>query len=91
LPYFVRLTAFVHGVQLLRGSHVPQAWSGGGGGFSNHYAQPSYQAEAVKQYIASGVAPASHYYNASGRAYPDVSAFATNFVRGSEPRVRPWH
>ncbi|EDQ87539.1 uncharacterized protein MONBRDRAFT_37973 [Monosiga brevicollis MX1] len=61
-------------------SGVPErVWSDGGGGFSNFYAQPTYQADAVKAYMNSGKAPASRYFNASGRAYPDVSAFATNF------------
>lgn len=56
-----------------------RAWSGGGGGFSNHYPMPAYQEAAVNKYLNSPVAPASHYFNASGRAYPDVAAFATNF------------
>ncbi|EGD77536.1 hypothetical protein PTSG_08634 [Salpingoeca rosetta] len=55
------------------------SWSDGGGGFSNTYGQPQYQTSAVNAYLNSGVAPASSYFNASGRAYPDVSAFATNF------------
>lgn len=55
------------------------AWQYGGGGFSNTYGMPSYQAAAVNTYLTSGVAPAAKYFNASGRAYPDVAAFATNF------------
>jgi len=52
------------------------AWDAGGGGFSDTFAQPSWQADAVKGYLASPDAalPASTFYNASGRAYPDVSA-----------------
>lgn len=56
-----------------------RVWSDGGGGFSNTYGTPDYQADAVKAYLNSGVAPASSYFNASGRAYPDVAAFATGF------------
>ncbi|KDN46654.1 subtilisin-like protein [Tilletiaria anomala UBC 951] len=45
-----------------------------GGGFSNYFAQPSYQAKAANAYIKgldSGLTP---YYNANGRGYPDVAA-----------------
>jgi len=54
------------------------AWSCGGGGFSNAFAQPSWQASAVSGYLAkasnAGVLPSSTLFNATGRAYPDVSA-----------------
>lgn len=56
------------------------AWPFGGSGFSNTYGMPSYQRSAVQAYLNSGVAPESKYFNASGRAYPDVAAFATNFA-----------
>lgn len=46
-----------------------------GGGFSNTFARPSYQNTAVQGYINSGVTlPTQSYWNASGRAYPDISA-----------------
>jgi tripeptidyl-peptidase-1 len=52
-------------------------WADGGGGFSNVFAQPSYQADAVNGYLNSGVAlPDSYQFNATGRAYPDVAALA---------------
>merc|ERR1712166_159181 len=52
------------------------AWDAGGGGFSDTFAQPSWQADAVKGYLASPDAalPPASFYNASGRAYPDVAA-----------------
>ena len=47
-----------------------------GGGFSNLYEQPSWQADAVNGYFdaatSAGVAPVSGY-NISGRGYPDIS------------------
>ncbi|KAF2669928.1 subtilisin-like protein [Microthyrium microscopicum] len=54
-----------------------------GGGFSNAYAQPSYQKAAVSSYLNShqppnGPDPAR--YNASGRAVPDVSALSQNIA-----------
>ena len=54
------------------------AWSCGGGGFSDQFEQPSWQADAVSAYFTeaseAGVLPDSNLYNAQGRGYPDVSA-----------------
>ena len=55
---------------------LSEVWSDGGGGFSNVFATPSYQSDAVKEYLASGKAPPTKYFNSSGRAYPDVSAYS---------------
>lgn len=53
-------------------------WSGGG--FSDTFPRPTYQEAAVANYLRTNTnLPASSYYNASGRAYPDVSALGTNF------------
>jgi tripeptidyl-peptidase-1 len=47
-----------------------------GGGFSNTFARPSYQTTAVQAYLSNPSAslPNSALYNATGRAYPDLSA-----------------
>jgi tripeptidyl-peptidase-1 len=54
------------------------AWSCGGGGFSDTFGIPSWQADNVASYLktagAAGVLPRSSLYNANGRGYPDVSA-----------------
>eukprot|EP00937_MAST-01D_sp_MAST-1D-sp2_P001078 g1078.t1 len=56
------------------------AWSGSGGGFSDHFGIPSYQAEAVAGYLAvadptaNSTFPPRSAYNQSGRGFPDVSA-----------------
>jgi len=50
-----------------------------GGGFSNVFSQPSYQASVVKKY-ASNLNIPSNYYKSSGRAYPDVAALGHNFI-----------
>jgi len=50
-----------------------------GGGFSNVAPRPSYQDAAVQAYLSSSTGkgiPAS-YYNASGRAYPDLAALGS--------------
>jgi tripeptidyl-peptidase-1 len=52
-------------------------WADGGGGFSNTFAMPSFQADAVSGYFSSGVSlPDSSLYNSTGRGYPDVAALA---------------
>ncbi|POS79138.1 tripeptidyl-peptidase 1 [Diaporthe helianthi] len=58
------------------------AWSSAGGGFSSLFPRPSYQDEAVQSWLDSGAADAMKpYFNATGRAYPDVAAQAeTNVV-----------
>jgi len=61
-----------------------------GGGFSNYFDLPTYQSSAVAKYLSGSNLPPASYYNASGRAYPDISAFATDFtivVGGSETAV----
>ncbi|EPS98883.1 hypothetical protein FOMPIDRAFT_1125451 [Fomitopsis schrenkii] len=63
-------------------SQIPEvaAWFSGGG-FSNYFARPRYQEEAVKIYLA-GLAPGTYagLYNAAGRAIPDVAAEGVNFT-----------
>ena len=65
-----------------------------GGGFSNIYAIPSYQASAVANYFATAGTQYPFYsstnnnsfganggiYNANGRGYPDVSAVGDNVL-----------
>ncbi|KAF8806308.1 subtilisin-like protein [Phlegmacium glaucopus] len=51
-----------------------------GGGFSNYFAQPAYQATAVNAYLnALPKGTFAGLFNATGRAYPDVSAQSDNF------------
>jgi tripeptidyl-peptidase-1 len=55
-----------------------KAWSDGGGGFSDAFGIPSWQASAVATYktnAKSSLPPAS-YWNNTGRGYPDVAALA---------------
>jgi tripeptidyl-peptidase-1 len=65
-----------------------------GGGFSKHYPQPSWQKEAVASYVKElstlgKAAPPSSFYNASGRAVPDVSCMGTLFsiIVSQQPSV----
>lgn len=58
---------------------LTEVWSDGGGGFSETFPMPEYQRAVVEAYLASGKAPPTKYFNKSGRAYPDVSAFSVEF------------
>jgi tripeptidyl-peptidase-1 len=54
-------------------------WPDGGSGFSNDFARPAWQDTYVEKYLqeAKGSLPKfPHVYNASSRAYPDLSALA---------------
>ncbi|GKZ29622.1 polynucleotide 3'-phosphatase [Aspergillus brasiliensis] len=61
---------------------VPEvAWVDSSGGFSNYFAQPSYQSSQVETYLDKYISASTkeyyeQYTNFSGRAFPDVSAFA---------------
>ena len=55
-----------------------RVWTSGGSGFSDVFGMPDYQADVVKAYVAN--LSDTSKFNTSGRAYPDVSAFATNFI-----------
>lgn len=52
-------------------------WADGGGGFSNVFAQPSWQSDAVSSFFSTSTdLPKDSLYNATGRGYPDVAALA---------------
>lgn len=61
-----------------------------GGGFSNIYAIPDYQSTAVSDYLTNFPPPYPEgTFNATGRAYPDVSAVGDNvaIVAGGAPTL----
>jgi len=51
------------------------------GGFSNYFATPDWQKDAVATYFKQSGVPSSSErgYNTSGRGFPDIAAQATNF------------
>jgi len=51
-------------------------WKDGGGGFSDTFEIPDYQADLVAKYKNSTELPDQKYWNNTGRGYPDVSALA---------------
>ncbi|KAF5373905.1 hypothetical protein D9758_000883 [Tetrapyrgos nigripes] len=50
-----------------------------GGGFSNLFARPDYQADAVSEYLKDLGDEFQGLFNKTGRAYPDVSAQGIGF------------
>jgi len=68
----------------------PETWAGfgggSGGGFSWQFPSPDHQKAAVRTYLQTAVdLPPSSSYNASGRAYPDISAVAVDGTSQSSP------
>jgi len=55
-----------------------KAWNDGGGGFSDTFAIPSWQTDAVTAYKNNPDAdlPDAKYWNNTGRGYPDIAALA---------------
>jgi tripeptidyl-peptidase-1 len=55
-----------------------KAWNDGGGGFSDTFDIPDYQKTQVAAYLADPSAdlPNADWWNAKGRAYPDIAALA---------------
>ncbi|KAH9834511.1 peptidase S8/S53 domain-containing protein, partial [Rhodofomes roseus] len=50
-----------------------------GGGSSNCFAQSAYQSAAIASYLSALGSNSSGLLNATGRAYPDVSAYGTRY------------
>ncbi|KAI0674151.1 subtilisin-like protein [Trametes maxima] len=70
---------FVTSVGGTQGFSPEEAWSGSSGGFSNYYARPRYQDDAVRAYLKIHGGANKGRFNASGRAFPDIAAKADNF------------
>merc|ERR1719174_1829182 len=63
----------------LSGEEQATTQFGSGGGFSYDYDIPSYQADAVKAYLAKNPLIGSKEYKKTGRASPDVSLLGEQF------------
>lgn len=83
-PSYPASSPFVTAVGGTQGSALSSDVTGAflsGGGFSNQFAEPTYQISAVDHFFSTAKdIPAAKLYNRSGRAYPDVSAMAINFM-----------
>jgi tripeptidyl-peptidase-1 len=70
----------------------PVAWTGSGGGFSWEFPAPPHQGKTVSSYLDShkrdqGFPVPGVAFNASGRAYPDISAVAVEGTSQSSPTM----
>ncbi|KAJ7474183.1 peptidase S8/S53 domain-containing protein [Mycena latifolia] len=100
-PMFPATCPFVTGVgatQINPGAKVtdPESaidpmFSDSAGGFSNYFAIPTYQKDAVAEYLKANPPPyPPTIYNATGsRAFPDISANGANFLMAAEGRFIP--
>ncbi|PCH35755.1 subtilisin-like protein [Wolfiporia cocos MD-104 SS10] len=79
VPTFPSTCPYVTSVGSTYQLPMEQGVSFSGGGFSNYFAQPSYQSSAVSAYLNQLGSNNTGLYNATGRAYPDVSAFGSNY------------
>lgn len=80
IPTFPATSPYITAVGGTTGSPVESAASFSGGGFSDRWDRPSWQADAVNGYLNSGTPlPAPDLWNKSGIGFPDVSAQGTNF------------
>ncbi|KAI4182780.1 MAG: hypothetical protein L6R41_005778 [Letrouitia leprolyta] len=78
-PQFPGTCPFITAVGGTQSISPEVAWDASSGGFSNYFAQPSYQSAAVSNYLTNGISKATlayykPFFNSSGRAFPDVSA-----------------
>jgi tripeptidyl-peptidase I len=83
IPTFPASCPYVTGVGAVTGGTPGQSPTGegvadlSGGGFSNYFARPSYQDDAVKAYVSRGGGsglPEQDKWNASGAGFPDIAA-----------------
>ncbi|KAK6333659.1 vesicle formation at the endoplasmic reticulum [Orbilia blumenaviensis] len=81
VPTFPATCPFVTSVGGTVGVEPEKAVSFSSGGFSNYFARPDYQSSAVDSYLSSQADATTYknYYNASGRAFPDISAQGSRF------------
>jgi tripeptidyl-peptidase-1 len=79
-PMYPADSPYVTAVGATTGTNPEAGASLSSGGFSNRWAQPSWQSDAVASYLktASNL-PDAALYNATGRAFPDVSAQGTDY------------
>lgn len=74
IPTFPAACPYVTAVGATIGLQPEVAVNFTGGGFSNVFAQPAWQAAAVAQFLQTLPADFAGSFNKSGRGYPDVRA-----------------
>ncbi|CCL99683.1 uncharacterized protein FIBRA_01704 [Fibroporia radiculosa] len=79
VPQFPSGCPFVTSVGATTGLPTESAASFTSGGFSNYWSRPAYQDTAVTEYLSILGSNNTGLYNASGRGFPDISAYGVNF------------
>ncbi|ETW78234.1 serine protease S53 [Heterobasidion irregulare TC 32-1] len=80
VPVFPGTCPFVTSVGGTQGVSPEIAASLSSGGFSNYFARPSYQANAVSSYLKGLGNTNAGLFNKTSRAFPDIAAPAENVV-----------
>ncbi|KAF4820247.1 Tripeptidyl-peptidase sed3 [Colletotrichum siamense] len=85
-PVFPAVCPFVTGVGGTKNVAPEQAFPFSSGGFSDKFARPAYQDQAVPPYLKTVGNNFQGLFNASGRGFPDVSAqsFNATFFTGGQ-------
>ncbi|GKT52847.1 tripeptidyl peptidase SED3 [Colletotrichum tofieldiae] len=87
-PVFPASCPFVTGVGGVQGVAPERAFAFSSGGFSDKFARPTYQDQAVSAYLKDTIGNQfSGLFNASGRGFPDVSAQSFNLTFVSEGKL----
>ncbi|VDC03355.1 unnamed protein product [Peniophora sp. CBMAI 1063] len=79
IPAFPASCPYVTAVGGTEGINPEKAVDFSGGGFSNYFATPGYQADVVSSYVDGLGSEYAGLYNKTGRGYPDVAAQGVNF------------
>merc|ERR1712032_740612 len=79
VPWWPASSPFVTAVGATEEYEKNQGATFSGGGFSDRYAAPSYQHNAIAAYLKSPGLPPARYFNHSGAGFPDVSAIGMGF------------
>ncbi|KAL6905075.1 peptidase S8/S53 domain-containing protein, partial [Trichoderma evansii] len=79
IPSFPATCPYVTSVGSTEGIGPERAANFSAGGFSDYFARPEWQDEAVDGYLQLYGNEWKDYYNASGRGFPDVAAQGVNY------------
>ncbi|TFY82909.1 hypothetical protein EWM64_g1103 [Hericium alpestre] len=80
VPTFPSTCPFITSIGATQNVNPEVSASFSSGGFSTLFAIPDYQSAAVESYLAGIGSQYAGLFNASGRAFPDVSAAGVNYI-----------
>ncbi|KAI0327206.1 subtilisin-like protein [Cubamyces sp. BRFM 1775] len=80
LPTFPATCPYITAVGSTQGINPETAAPFSAGGFSNIFARPDYQSDAVDSYLKTLGSTNAGLFNTTGRGYPDVSTQGVQFI-----------